>query len=185
MPAMSKRILLAALFGGIIMFAWGYVSHAILPLGKAGISKLPDEAPMLSAITPINPGFYVLPYSDMNADSETRKAHDERWAAGPSAILVKQPQPGNSFVMRMLLEFGSNVICAWLLALILTACGGGFVVRASMGALIGLYATFSIDVSQWNWFGFPRDFTLAAMIDQTIGAFATAVVVAAIVRPRE
>ena len=36
-----KRIALAALLGGITLFAWGAVSHMVLKLGDAGLRSAP------------------------------------------------------------------------------------------------------------------------------------------------
>jgi hypothetical protein len=48
---------------------------------------------------------------------------------------------------------------------------------------MGLFGFLSILVSYWNWYGFPTDFTIGAVLDEVIGWFLAGLVLAAIVRP--
>jgi hypothetical protein len=38
-------------------------------------------------------------------------------------------------------------------------------------------------VPYWNWYGFPTDFTLAQIVENTVGWFLAGLVLALIVRP--
>ena len=49
--------------------------------------------------------------------------------------------------------------------------------------LIGLLASIMTSVPFWNWYGFPTDFTLAQIIETTVGWFLAGIALAAIVRP--
>jgi hypothetical protein len=44
------RILLAGILGGIVMFIWTSIAHVALPLGEAGIRKIPNESAVLSTM---------------------------------------------------------------------------------------------------------------------------------------
>jgi hypothetical protein len=44
------RILLAGIIGGIVMFVWTSIAHMALPLGEAGINKIPNESAVLGAM---------------------------------------------------------------------------------------------------------------------------------------
>ena len=44
------KILLAGILGGIVMFIWTSVAHIFLPLGEVGISEIPNESAVLSAM---------------------------------------------------------------------------------------------------------------------------------------
>jgi hypothetical protein len=37
---MTKKILLAGLVGGIVIYIWGIISHIVLPLGMVGIQQI-------------------------------------------------------------------------------------------------------------------------------------------------
>jgi hypothetical protein len=58
------RILLAGILGGIVMFVWTSIAHMALPLGEAGITEIPNESAVLSAMQSSigdNPGLYIFP----------------------------------------------------------------------------------------------------------------------------
>ena len=44
------RILVAGVLGGIAMFVWTSIAHMALPLGEAGINKIPNESAVLGAM---------------------------------------------------------------------------------------------------------------------------------------
>ncbi len=57
-----KRIVVAGILGGLVVFVWGWLSHAVLPLGTVGIKNLPNEdavtgtSQRASAPGPVRPG---------------------------------------------------------------------------------------------------------------------------------
>ena len=61
-----KRIVLAALVGGVALFAWESVAHMALPLGEAGLRVLDNEPTVLAALKQNikEPGFYFFPAGD-------------------------------------------------------------------------------------------------------------------------
>jgi hypothetical protein len=44
------RVLLAGILGGIVMFTWTSIAHMALPLGEAGLTEIPNESAVLSAM---------------------------------------------------------------------------------------------------------------------------------------
>jgi hypothetical protein len=58
-----KRILLAPILGGLILFVWMFVAHEVLGLGEVGVGEIPNEAVVLSAMRGAIPeaGFYIFP----------------------------------------------------------------------------------------------------------------------------
>jgi hypothetical protein len=81
------------------------------------------------------------------------------------------------------IEFGTNVLCAVLAAIIVSQLRAGFFVRVACVTLVGLLAAIMTAVPFWNWYGFPTDFTLAQIVEHTVGWFLAGIVLAAIVRP--
>ena len=55
--------------------------------------------------------------------------------------------------------------------------------RLALVAIFGLAAWLSIEVSYWNWYGFPANYALAQLIDQVGGFLVAGLLVAKIVRP--
>jgi hypothetical protein len=84
---------------------------------------------------------------------------------------------------RLPIEFGTNAVCALLAAILVSQLRPGFPVRVACVTLVGILASIITLVPYWNWYGFPEDFTLAQIIENTIGWFLAGVVLALIVRP--
>ncbi|HET6204072.1 MAG TPA: hypothetical protein VFI25_14875 [Planctomycetota bacterium] len=189
-----KKILIAGLLGGLVNFVWGAVWHMALPVGKAGLSRIPDEGPVLGAVQAHvrEPGLYSFPWMEVpaGASAERKEAIEKEWAEkyrhGPSGLLILRRSGEEPMrPAQLLTEFGSNVLCAIVAAALLcrAAKGGtGFLGRAGFCALLGFFASVSIDASYWNWYGFPTSFTLASLVDQTVGWGLAGLAIGAVVR---
>ena len=51
---MTTRTLMTGILGGIAMFIWTSIAHMFTPLGETGVRELPNEAAVLSALSPIS-----------------------------------------------------------------------------------------------------------------------------------
>jgi hypothetical protein len=182
------RVLLGGVVGGVILFMWGFVSHMLTPLGRVGIKTIPDEPAVLASLkTAIpEPGLYLFPGMDLSgpmSDSE-QKAMAAKYRTGPSGFLVFTP--GGRDIMtpvQLLGELGSNVLTALLAACLLTFVSGKYLARVGFVTLLGLVGWLSINVSYWNWYNFPTDYTLASLVDELIGFLLLGFILPAIVKP--
>ncbi len=118
----TKKIVLAALADGLVMFGWGAISHMVTPLGEMGFQGLPNEEKVLGdlgASIP-DPGLYFYPAIDMkNATEEQRAAWTEKIKTGPSGLLLYRPSGGEAMSPRQLgSELLSNVFAAWIAAIV-------------------------------------------------------------------
>ena len=89
---MTKRIILAGVLGGIVMFIWTSIAHMVLPLGEAGIREIPNEQAVLAAMQANigeTSGLYVFPGPGLGPDatreqkSEAMKKMGEKLANNP------------------------------------------------------------------------------------------------------
>lgn len=189
---MTKKILLAGVLGGLVIFIWSALSHMVFGLGDAGIRTFPDEAQMIAAIREgvPEPGFYFFPGMDTTRklSAEEQKQWEEKYSNGPTGIMILQPKGSDPMMARQLpTELASNIFCALIAACLLSqtlAAGGTFLGRVGFVALLGLFASVTIDVSYWNWYAFPASYTLSVMADAVIGHALAGLVLAAIVKPR-
>ena len=185
---MAKRILIGGLLGGIVVFIWGAIGHVALPLGEMGISAIPDEESVTNALRSSikEKGLYFFPGYDKSkplSESE-QKAWEAKLNAGPSGIMVVTPSGAEAMSPKQLgLELASNVVAALLAAILLSMTNVGFVRRVLFVTLLGAFGWMSISVSYWIWYGFPTDFTVAALVMEVVGWFFAGLVLAAIVRP--
>ena len=191
---MTKKILIGGIVGGIVMFIWGAVSHMALGLGEAGIKQLPNEDAVLAPL-PANlkeSGFYFFPGMDQTPGmtKEQQKASEENWkkkyTTGPSGVLVYLAHGGEAMSPKQLLtQFATDLITSLLAACLLAAAAGaltGYGGRVLFVTLLGCLPWLAVNLPYWNWYGFPIDFTLAALADGVIGFFLAGLVLAAMVK---
>jgi hypothetical protein len=183
------RLIIAALLGGIMMFAWGAVSHMFLGIGDAGVKPMPNEAEISTALQAniTEPGLYFLPGMDMShqATAEQQAAWAEKYKAGPNAIVVYHPTGAEPMSPKQFgAELASNIAAAFVVGLILMMAAVGFMRGVAISTLIGISGWLSINVSYWNWYRFPTSFVTADLIDQGIGWLLAGLVLAFVVRRR-
>jgi hypothetical protein len=184
------RLIIAGIVGGLVMFFWGAFSHMVLQLGDGAIKAVPNEAAVVAAMKSniTEPGFYFAPGMEnmRNPTEEQQKAWEEKYKAGPRAVIIYQPSGAEPMTAKQLLfELGSNIVAALFVAYILSMMVASFSKRVFIAALIGLTGWISINLSYWNFYGFPTDFTGAEGIDQTVGWLLTGIAIALIIRRKE
>jgi hypothetical protein len=183
-----KRILLGALVGGIIVFAWSAVQHMATPLGMAGMRVLPDEEPVLGALrsTLREPGLYIFPGMDMSKTPtpEEQAAWAERSRTGPTGIAVIYPQGREpAFGRELAMELLFDILAALLVAFGLAHVAAGYGRRVLLVASAGVFAWLAISASYWNWYGFPDAYVAAEGLDQVVGWLLAGLALAKIVPP--
>jgi hypothetical protein len=173
------RKVVAVVVAGIVLFAWGAVSHMVLGLGDAGLQTVPASADASFAGLPsagmTESGLYFFPSlaEAEQADPAAMKAWSEKVAVEPSGIVVYAPSgvipmSPATFVIELLTDF---TVAA--LALLLLCCAAGCCrtlgSRVLFVTLLGALTGIAHDVPFWNWYHFPTDFTVAQIVDSIIG----------------
>ncbi len=190
---MTKRILLAGILGGIAMFLWSSVAHVILPLGQAGIKEIPNEASVLSAMYASlgeKSGMYMFPGMDLGANPTREQEHaamqhyGEKLVGNPSGLLIYHP-PGakaltpGQLATEFLTELLEALIVVFLLAHTrLTTFGS----RVGFVTLVGVLAAITTNISYWNWYGFPANYTAAYMTIEMVGYLVVGIVAALVMK---
>jgi hypothetical protein len=77
----------------------------------------------------------------------------------------------------------SNILAAAVAALVAQLLAGGYWKRVLALSALGLFAWLSVNVSYWNWYGFPPAYVLAEGLDTLVGAFLSGLVIAKILPP--
>ena len=188
---MGKK-LLAGVLGGLAFFFWSYVAHDVLPLGKAGIKEIPNEQAVLSSMKANMPehGLYFLPGLRL-PENATRaqqaaamEARMRKVETGPSGFLVYHPALNFSFGRALGVELGTNILQVLLAVLLLgQASLVSFAARWRFITVAGILAGISTNISYWNWYGFPGNYTLAYVCTVAMGFVFAGLVAAAIVKP--
>lgn len=183
------RVLIAAVAGGLLLFAWGFVAHRLLPFSERAMQPVPDEVAVIDAVrgNVTEDGVYVIPHLDyMDASAEEQRVHAERLANGPSGLLVLRTGGVSMDMKRELpLELLSNVLAALVAALAVAALAPRrYGARVGTIFAFGVVAWLSISVSQWTWYGFSTDFLVSDLVDQWGGWLLAGLGMAAILKPR-
>ena len=169
-----KRLLVAGVLGGVALFVWGFLAHVVLPLGQEGIHVLPDE---LAVVAPLQaslekPGIYVFPGMDPARQADPAAVEDwaEKHRAGPRGLVVYQPDGADPMSPTQLaMELFSNILAAFIAAYLISKTGAPFARVVWLSMLLGLFAWAVVHVSLWNWYGFPGDYTAAALLEEVVG----------------
>ena len=189
------KILLAGILGGIVMFIWTSIAHMFLPLGEAGISEIPNESAVLSAMQSNigeQTGLYIFPGPSVGKNAtrqeknEAMKHMAEKMATNPSGILMYHG-PGRPFTIGKWLgiEFGTELLEAILVVFLLAQTGiATFAGRVGFVLLAGILAALATNVSYWNWYGFPCVYTAGYMFIQIIGFLCVGIVAAFVLGKR-
>lgn len=190
------KILLAGLLGAIAMFVWQFIAHMVLPLGEMGVSEIPNESAVTSAMVTnmgSRPGFYFFPGSGLGPDAS--KADREKamelmakdYETKATGVLVYRPPGDRSFnfpkwlIREFLFQLVQAVLAAWLLA---QAGLISFGKRVLFVVVIGIIAAITTNLSYWNWYGFPKEFTIGQIITRMIAFLCAGIVIALVLKPR-
>ncbi len=190
-----KRILIAGVAGGIVLYIWGIVSFHFLPWHAMG--RLPGETAITQAMraADVPAGVYRLPGRDREAMQKMTEAEREKvqaeWKAaheqGPLAVIVYDAEGASTLpVMAMVRGLVLDVLLAAVAAAILSMAApalGGLPTRILFLVLVGIYASIATHLMNWNWMGFPLGFSLEMACDTVVGSLLLGIVLAIVVRP--
>ena len=185
-----KKILIAALVGGVVAFLWGFVSWSALGFSHAYTHEFANEEAVMAALGEApEPGFYLVPgMRDSSGEMREMDAWQEMSSAGPYAQVLLQPagmehSPALMLPRGLLLE----VIAALLIALLVAGTGpsASFAGRARVGFLMGLFAGLVGPMINWNFMGAPTDWSLFLVMDTLVTWTLAGIGVAAVLKPAE
>jgi hypothetical protein len=190
---MGKRILLAGVLGSIAMFLWSSLAHTVLPLGQVGVSEIPNESPVLSALQASlgqTTGLYFYPGFGVpvNAPREQRHAamrdYGTKLASNPSGILIYHPPGAKALSPGQLGTEYLTELLECLLVAFLVACAGlaSYGARLGFVTVAGIMAAITTNLPYWNWYGFPTNYTVAYAFTQIVGYIVAGLVIAAILK---
>lgn len=177
-----KRIVLAALLGGLIVFVWSAIAHVATPLGMLGLSDLPNEATVLPVLRDNikTSGMYFFP---------GRMTDEKAWAAkleqGPSGMLIYTAGGVPMMDPRQLIsELVTDIVAAWIAATIVALIAAPYGKRVLAIALMGVFGWVSLLLSYWIWYHFPTAYVLGELVTEVVGWALAGLAIAKLVPPR-
>jgi len=183
---MTRRLLLAGVLGGLVLFLWEAVAHMALPLGEAGFRALPGEAVFMASVKEQvrEDGLYLFPAPETRSgmtSAEKSKAMDaamEKAKIGPSGLLLMHPAgeelTATQFVIQLIADVLVMLAAAWVLSK--ATAVRGLLGRAVFVTVLALIPILQVHVPYWNWYGFPAMFVTAAAVTHVVGFFAAGLV---------
>lgn len=191
-----KRVLLAGVLGAIAMFFWSFLAHVVLPLGEVGVREMPNESAVLSSMNATlgqTAGLYIFPGPGLTPEAtrEQREAamknYNAKLATNPSGILIYHGPGVKAMEAKQLwTEFLKQLAMALIVAFMLSRTRlASYVSRLLFVTLAGVMAGIATNVSYWNWYGFPTDYTLNYIFMEVVGFFCMGLVAAAIIKTSE
>lgn len=191
---MGKK-LLAGVLGGLAFFLWSFIAHMFLGLGEVGLQEIPNEQAVVAAMKSnisagglyIIPGWGVAPNAThaQKMAAMQSEAVQAKLKAGPTGILVYHPEGASALSPKqMLTELGTNIVQILLAVLLLGQTRIiNYVGRWRFITIAGILAAISTNISYWNWYGYPGNYTLAYICTIAMGFVAAGAVAAALVDP--
>lgn len=180
----SMKLFIGALLAALIMFVYGFVSHAVLPWHEP--QDLKDDTALTQAIrnSVTEKGVYMVP-SKLRPDGS--HLNEEQWMEssqeGPFMLAVIRPGVNNR---PMISYFGANFVynlaLALLLALILRQISADFFGTVGASAMIGLFAGLSSWLPASNWYEYPPVWWVPYVVDGVLQGILAGAVLAPFIK---
>lgn len=162
-----KRIVIAALVGGLIFFIWSAVAHMATPLGMLGLSNLPNEDAVIQSLrTNVpNSGMYFFP-----GEMKDRAAWEKKINQGPSGMLIYTAAGVPMMDPKQLIgELVTDIVAAFIAAAIIALIAASYAKRVCVVAMMGVFGWVSLLLSYWIWYRFPTAYILGEGITEIVG----------------
>jgi hypothetical protein len=167
-----KKPMFGVLCGAIAYFVWGMLSWTVIPWHNHVVKTLPEEQLISDTLKTVvtEPGVYIFP--SLTSD---RATFAERFGKGPTGTLAFS-LGGRTFMgpKKFLTAIASAFVVAAVTMMLLCAARErvkAIFPRALMVAAVGVAVFFSAQLTLWNWFSFPFDFTMVSAADSLAAFF--------------
>ena len=169
-----KKLLIGSFVGAIILFFWGFLSWAILPIHLHTYSYTPAQDSILQILADNNmeDGAYAMPMADNRNVAAFDSKYQEESAnlmkenAGKPMATVFYLKDG--YRMNLPLGFLINFIAVFAACLLLVPAFttvSTFFQRWWLALVVGLLINACGPMIGYNWLGMPWNYTAAMILD--------------------
>lgn len=173
------KFILGAVLTAIAVFGWEAVSWTAIGWHQNGFRSFRDEtavAEVIKANSTSGQGIYLLPgigEPPKIATAEEKKAFETRQKNalkdGPYIYAIVRPGRGDvSMGMNMTLSFIRCLVCAFLIAALLSQAALFYPARIAFVTAAGLFAGLTADLPMWIWFENPGRDAVVNIADHLI-----------------
>ncbi|WP_395741985.1 hypothetical protein [Prosthecobacter sp.] len=174
------KFILGAVLTAVVVFGWEAVSWTSIGWHQNGFRSFRDEsavAEVVKANVTSGHGLYLLPSmgeAPKVATAEEKKAFQDQQARalkdGPYVYAVIRPGKGEvSMGTNLTLSFVRCLICAFLIAALMSQATLSYPARIAFAAAAGLFAGLMADLPMWIWFESPGRDAAVNIADHVIG----------------
>lgn len=190
-----KQTLIGGLVGGVILFLWGFLAWSVLMIHKDTLKNIPNEDIVMSALGGVihEKGVYVFPgFPQENASTtEEEKAAamsswEQKYRRGPTGQVIYDPKGSDPIMMSqmitgLLLTILGSMLVAWFLQRS-TAANASYLARVSFCGMFGIFLALGVHLVNWNWMGYPFNYTTSIIVDNVVGWVLAGLGIAAVVK---
>ena len=156
---MNRYLIMGTLAAALAIYAWQIVSNAVLPWHSMSMSEFTDPGLVLAAL-------------QIGATEQGMYYHPSGVVAAISTI-PGMPDKSGFMGMWLMRQVAIDVVVAFILAVVVARSGFGARRAALTLGGVALAAGLILELSDWNWYGFPIAYTLVNAVDVAInGAIA-------------
>jgi len=152
-----KRLLVAAIVGGIIIFLWQFLSFAALDLHRVAQQYTPKQDTIMSVLrSNLVEGRYFIPTVPENASNEEEVKLMDEMEGKDWAIIDYNSKWETNMASNMTRGLLINIIIVYLLGWILTRGGSlSFSTIFLSSVFVGLIAFFNFPYTSFIWYKTP------------------------------
>jgi hypothetical protein len=184
-----KKLLLAGVVGGVIMFVWAMLYWAVLGIGSSSMKNTVDETAVAATLkSNLGPqGVYVLPSMPASQSPADMDAHMKKYEAGPIAMIIYNPSGADpmmtgQLIGGLILNILTCLVAAWFLSRS-TASTSSYFSRVAFCGMFGILVSLASHLLNWNWMGYPLDYITKWIVDCVIGFILAGLGIAAFIKP--
>ncbi|MBC8289821.1 MAG: hypothetical protein H8E37_05840 [Planctomycetes bacterium] len=173
---MARRLLIASLAGGVVLFFWGFAWYAAIPLHENSMKTFSNADDMASALATGTDGHGVYYYPSTH----------EEMAKKPFALVIYDPGGSPSMTPFMVKGFVGNLIAAAIVSLmLLTVVDPAASIGKRIGFVVAVYLTAAAlcRIPDASWWHFPNSYLLLEVIFLAVGGVLVGAVTAMLTMP--
>jgi len=163
-----KKWVIGSLVGGIIIFAWQFLSWSLLGIHKDAIKYHPAQDSIINFLssTMTEDGSYRLPTVKPGTPQKEHQEIMEKMEGKPWATIIYHKEAHFSMSRPIIRGFLVDLFLVFTLIYILTRAGIPTPVRIFAGSVaVGLFTFFWGPYTAHNWFDLPMDMIMGDLID--------------------
>jgi len=168
---MCKKVIIGALFGGVVLFIWQFAVHMVLGVYDDAFVKLKDPAAVEAVLEEnlTGSGMIVIPHpepGDTDAEAKAMEKLTTSFSLHGAVNLAGR----HGFGAMLGVQFAVNVLASALLMFVLLAANPPTL--GSRLALVLCFAVFAVLtelIPSWNWWGTSLTYIGRQIGEQIVG----------------